>query len=57
MYVPCITYRSFIGWAIEFVMHVYTGHVIWDDAVATSSPGYFWRECCYIRLCSHMVIN
>ena len=30
-----------------FVVYVYTGHVIWDDAVTASSPGYYWWECCY----------
>ena len=31
-----------------FVVYVYTGHVIWDDAVTASSRGCYWRECCYM---------
>ena len=38
-----------------FVVYMYTGHVIWDDALTTSSHGYSWREGCYIRLCGHVL--
>ena len=27
-----------------FVVYVYTGSVMWNDALTASSHGYYWRE-------------
>ena len=40
-----------------FVAYVYTGHVIWDDALTASSHGYCWQECCYLGFAAMCLIT